>query len=310
LADSRILEGKKVMVSFLGLSGREPPAASPQKKGIDPGQFKTLLEFFPIGKKLSYCPEFKEEIVFDTLIVAYCVNGYFVYSGDAIDRDSEGNPTAFRPEDKGIRIPVSGLKLLQLLVPDTTSLETTLDYQRRALIGRGRQFIKGNSITLISKAGTRGMSTVDTEVAKQFILPDGPYANTKMIFLSPVMNTLQVTDQRKKARARTSVPVRLTLPDGTVLGTFLVADISDGALRIRGIDRNTPMPTMNPGDEVILDINLVEAERHYMLKGSVFRRSSETCIIQLTGLFRDGRFGSPSALDLLELKAVLLNSGE
>lgn len=298
------------MVSFLGLSGREPPAASPQKKGVDPGKLKTLLEFFPIGKMLSYCPEFKEDIVFDTLIVAYCVNGNFVYSGDAIDHDAEGTPTEFRPEEKGIRIPVSELKLFQLLVPDTTSLETKLDYQRRALIGRGRQFIKGNSITLTSKAGTRGITTIDTEVVKQFVLADGPYANTKMILLLPEMNTLHVTDQRKRARARTSVPVRLTLPDGRALGTFLVADISDGAVRIRGSDRATPIPALNPGDEVILDINLVEAERHYMLKGSVFRRSSETCIIQLMGLFRDGRFDHLSTLDHLELKAGLLNYGK
>ena len=153
--------------------------ASPRK--FDLNKLKTLIDFFPIGKKLSYCPEYKKEIVFDTLVVAYCVNGSFVYSGESIDRDSEGFPTMFHTDENEERIPVSRIKLLQLLVPDTTELELKLDYARRALIGRGRQFIKGNSISLISKAGTRGVSTIDTEVAKNFILKDGPYANTQMI---------------------------------------------------------------------------------------------------------------------------------
>ena len=298
------------MISFLGISGGEPSSGSVSPRKINPGQLRTLIDFFPIGKKLSYCPEFKREIVFDTLVVAYCVNGKFVYSGEAIDRDSEGLPAIFRTGENGEQIPVSRLKLFQILVPDTTELEMKLDYQRRALIGRGKQFIRGNSITLISKGGTRGVSTVDTEVAKQFVLPDGPYANTQMILLSPDLNTLAVTDQRKKARAKTSVPVRLSLPKGKLPGSYMIADISEGAMRIRARDRETSMPVMNQGDEVILDIDLGETERRYTIKGSVFRRSTETCIVQLDGLFEDGRFRSFSPLDLLELKAGLLNYGE
>ena len=53
-------------------------------------RIRTLIEFFPIGKKLRYYPEFKQDIVFDTLILAYCVNGHYVYSSDSIDRDAEG----------------------------------------------------------------------------------------------------------------------------------------------------------------------------------------------------------------------------
>ena len=282
--------------------------ASPRK--FDLNKLKTLIDFFPIGKKLSYCPEYKKEIVFDTLVVAYCVNGSFVYSGEAIDRDSEGFPTMFHAGENEERIPVSRIKLLQLLVPDTTELELKLDYARRALIGRGRQFIKGNSISLISKAGTRGVSTIDTEVAKNFILKDGPYANTQMILLTPELHTLAVTDQRKKARAKTSVPVRVSLADERLSGSYTIADISDGAVRIRVRDRDTTMPEMSPGDEVFLDIDLGESERHYTIKGSVFRRSAETCIVQLGGLLHDGRFASFSPLDLLELKAGLLNYGD
>ena len=118
-------------------------------------------------------------------------------------------------------------------------MEIKLDYQRRALIGRGRQFIKGNSISLISKAGTRGVSTVDTEVARQFVLKDGPCANTKMILLTPEVDTPFVTDQRTQARAKTCVPVRMSLFDDNLSGFHPISDMSDSAMRLRVRDRDT-----------------------------------------------------------------------
>lgn len=268
------------------------------------------MDFFPIGKKLSYCPEFKKEIVFDTILVGYCVNGNFVYSGESVDRDSEGHPTVFRAGEGQEQTPVARVTLFQLAVPDTTDLETKLDYQRRALIGRGRQFIKGNSISLISKAGMRGVSTVDTEVAKQVILKDGPYAHTRMILLTPELDTLVVTDQRREARAKTCVPVRVSFFDDKLSVICTVSDMSDSAVRIRVRDRDTTMPAMNRGDEVMLDIDLGEAERRYTIKGVVFRRSADSCIIMLEGLFSEGKLSAFSPLDSLALKAGLLNYGE
>jgi hypothetical protein len=102
----------------------------------------------------------------------------------------------------------------------------------------------------------------------------------------------------------------MSSPQGKSPGSYLIADISDGAVRIRGRDRETTMPAMKPGDEVILDIDLGESERHYTIKGQIFRRSNETCIVQLEALFEDGRLRHLSPLDLLELKAGLLNYGE
>lgn len=295
--------------SFLGISGGGSPSGNAPEENVNLEQLKTLIDFFPIGKKLSYCPEFKKEIVFDTLVIAYCVNGNFVYSGEAIERDSNGYPKLFHTGGNEERIPVSRLKLFQLLVPDTTELEMKLDYQRRALIGRGRQFIKGNSITLISKAGAKGMSTVDTEVVKQIVLKDGPYTNAKMILLSPELGSLLVTDQRKKARTKISVPVRVSLPAGKLSDYYIIADMSDNSVRLRG-SLNATLPAMKPGDEVILDIDLGKVERHYTLKGVVFRRSSETCVIELEGLINEGKLDRFSQLDLLELKAGLLNYSE
>lgn len=293
--------------TFGSSADKAPSSASAAPTRLELERIKTLIEFFPIGKKLRYYPEFKQEIIFDTLVVAYCVNGEFIYSGDAIEHDAEGFPTAFRCGESHKRTPVSALKVFQLLVPDTSDLEMKLDYQRRALIGRGKQFNKGNYISLISNAGGRGVSTVDTEVAKKIVLPDGPYAQSTMILLTPELRTLAVTDQRKKARTKVSAPVVVSIPSGGFQGPCTIIDISDRGVRIRVRDRGTSLPLLQGGDEVIIDVHLGEAEKHYLIKGSVIRGGGETCVVQLDGQFRDGRFSNFTPLDLLELKAGLIS---
>lgn len=299
-----------MLKSFLGKSfGAEAdkPLLAATSDSVDVARLRMLLEFFPIGKKLRYCPEFKKEIVFDTLLVGYCMNGRFVYSGDSIQRDAAGAPTAFRSHENEPWVPVSSLKLFQMLVPDTTDLEKTLDYHRRALIGRGRQFNKGNYISLTANAGAKGVSSLDTEVAKQIVLADGPYAQTRMILLTPEWKTLIVTDQRRKARAKTCAPVMLSVAGARLAGPCTVVDMSDDAMRIRVRDRESPLPAMNAGDGVTLDIDLGDGEHRYRIQGVVYRRSPETCVIRIEGALSEGKLTRFDPLALLELKAALLN---
>ena len=277
---------------------------------VDLDRVRTLMAFFPIGKKLRYYPEFNKDIVLDTLIVAYCVNGHFVYSQESIESDSEGRPKVFRCAENEVRIAASALRLFQLLVPDTSDLEKKLDYLRRAQISRHGQFSKGNYISLMSNAGVKGVSTVDTEVAKQVILQDGPYAHMNMVLLTPELGTLSVTDQRRKSRTRTNVPVNVFLPAENFSGRSTIVDISDAELRIRLDEQGQNLPPVHKGDAMIVDIKLGEAERHYSVKGSVIRRTTETCVIHLDGQMREGRLQPFSPLDLLELKAGLLNYGK
>lgn len=300
-----------MLKAFLGKRGRAAaePAEKPPVRSIEPDHLKTLIEFFPIGKKLRYYPEFKKEIVFDTLMVAYAVNGEFVYSSESVERDANGYPLAFRTGEDGMRTPVSQLRLFQIVVPDTSDLERQLDYHRRAELGRGKQFNKGNYISLISNSGARGMATVDTEVAKPLLLNSGPYAHTRMILLTPEFSSLNVSDQRRKPRTNTCAPVVLCLPGGGLSGPCVIADISDDAVRVRVRDREVPLPPMAAGAEVTLDVDLGDAGRRYLLAGRVLRRASDACVIHLEGLFEGGRFKKFGPLDLLEIKAGLLNYG-
>lgn len=275
-----------------------------------PEELRQIVEYFPIGKKIRYSPEYKKEIILDTLVVAYCIDGEFIYSWDAIEFDDQGTPTTFLVGPKAQRIDVARVGEFQLLVPDTSDQEKTLDYQRRAMIGRNRQFHKGNAIALISNAGVLGVSTLETEVDKHFVLKDGPYAQSAMVLLTPRLDTLTVTDQRGTHRARIDVPVTMTIQE-RLRGPGVIVDISDVALRIR-VREGHVMPPMGRGDDVTLDIDFggETEERLVRIKAAVIRRSGEACVVRIVAHFKERRFVPLGPLDLLELKAGLINYGK
>jgi hypothetical protein len=276
-------------------------SAEPREK-LDLNQLKVLIEFFPIGRKLRYYPEFNKDIVLDTLIVAYSINDHFLYSMDLVETDQDDLPVAFRINCGKTRLP-AGRANFQLLVPDTSDLEMKLDYMRRAQISRHGQFSVGNNISLISNAGMKGISTLDTEVAKQLVLRDGPYAHRNMILLTPEFDTLSVSDQRKKPRTRINVPATLLVPEEAYSGPCTIIDVSDAELRLRWGGHG---PNLREGGVMNLDLYLGKEQR-YLITGLVFRRTVGTCVVKLKGQTREERFHPFSSLDLLELKAGLLN---
>lgn len=301
---------KKLLEGIGGYGGGDQQAASsPPRSAFDPDELKTFASFFPIGKKLRYYPEFKKDIIFDTVLVAYCVDGEFIYSCDHVVFDSEGNLEAFLLGDGSTRRSVTVVKRLQVLVPDTSDQELSLDYNRRAAIGRNRQFNKGNYISLQSNGGALGQATMDTEVAKRIVLPDGPYANVDMVLLTPELDSIDVIDQRGKHRTKTCVPVTMAVADNRLHGPCTIIDVSDGGVRIRVRDGAT-MPEMDKGTEAILEVSFGEREPPYQIKGVVIRRSPEACVVSLDALMKDGRFASFSQLDRVELKSRLLNFGK
>lgn len=282
-----------------------------RRRELDIDQIKTLIEYFPIGKRLRYYPEYKKEIVFDTLLVGYGVNGHFLYSWEAIEFDAHGKLVAFRLDDSGKRLLAGELELFQMLIPDTSHLENTLDYDRRAQLGgRGRQFNRGNMISLISSSGAQGLSVVDTEVDKKSMLRDGPYAHSEMVIVTPELDSLTVSDQRRLARAKILVPVRLSTAERALIGPCTLVDMSESAVRVRVRDGET-LPVMQKGQDITLYIDIGEEENTYRIKGSVIRRSSESCVIKLQGCLQEnGTFRNFAPLELMEIKARLLNYGK
>lgn len=279
-----------------------------QKTGIDTAKLKFLTEFFPIGKELRYYPDQQLVVALDTIVVAYRVNDHFIYSRNAIKSDSNGNPSTLAIGAENIELPVDQIQQLHLLVPDTSDMEGSLDYDRRVIIGRS-QFLKGNVISLMASAGARGVATLRTQVMEQLTIKDGPYANSKMVLLNPELDSFSIADQLHKSRGKTHVPVDLYLKKDAPPYPCVLSDFSESSVGLRASENQHTMPPMEQDDVVTVVINLGEAAKTYTIKGRVMRRSSNSCVIRLEELFKNHEFSHFNQLDSLKLKTSLMNFG-
>lgn len=273
---------------------------------LDGDMMKMLGEHFPIGKKVRYYPEFQRDIVFHTIIIAWRVNEHYVYSREAIQRDGDGMPVAFLVGEKKTRLPLDKVRRLQLMVPDTTDMERSLDYARRATLGRNGQFVRGNTITLIADTCRNGIPSVDTLVDSRLRMKDGPYSDNQMILLRPDLDTLQIADQRLKARVQSRIPVSLYLKEDAPPVGCTLGDFSDVSLRLKAAPGQA-MPALKISDKVVVVINLGDAASTYRVKGTVFRATADACVIKLKQLYKDGDFSPIKTMDVLEIKTGLLN---
>ncbi|MBX3647483.1 MAG: hypothetical protein KF853_11255 [Rhodocyclaceae bacterium] len=290
-------------------SNPRPPDGRDEAKGreIDGERLRMLAEHFPIGKKIRYFPEFQRDIVFHTIIIAWRVNDHFIYSREAVEKDGEGMPTAFIVGEKKTRLPLAKVRRLQLMVPDTTDMERSLDYVRRAALGPNGQFVRGNAITLISDTCHRGIPSVDTQVDIRLRMKDGPYADNQMVLLRPELETLMIADQRQKARVPSHVPVSLYLKDDAPPVGCILGDFSDVSLRLLASPGQQALPPMKANDKVVVILNLGDAASIYRIRGSVLRTAADACVIKLKQLYKDGDFSPIKTMDILEIKTGLLN---
>lgn len=281
-------------------------ASAAETSAFSAERLKMLTDCFPIGKKVRYYPEYQREIDFQTIVLAYRVNDQFVYSRDAVETDAEGRPIAFRTAERSV-VTVSRLAKLQFLLPDTSDMERTLDYFTRAEIGSGGQFRLGNTITLVGDTVGRAIPTVDSSVDRRLTLRTGPFADSPTVLVSPELETLVMADQRQKQRVVTEIPAYLHLTADGAPFHCMLNDFSDVSLRLVALDAGRPMPELESERRVVVEFSAGEAQSAYRLRGKVFRRTEEFCVIDIEHLYRNGDFGKIKAMDILEIKSDLLN---
>ncbi|MBC3882000.1 hypothetical protein H8K35_10075 [Undibacterium sp. LX40W] len=302
----------KTLLSIAFKSDEKPHIVMDESSAIDQrfAWLRPVIELFPLGRKQRYYPGYKSDIVFDTMVIAYRVNGHFIYSMNAIDNNAEGDPAFFKIGANGERLHVSQLQNFELVVPDTSDLERHLDYERRAALGRGRQFEVGNTISLLSSQAGRGASVVDTVVNERIALDHGPYAHQNMICLMPNLETMSITDQRGKSRVKTDVPVLLAEPNGPWLGAWKIIDVSDQAIRVQlqgDAEEHHDAFVLPVHSEVSVMVQVAKTEQQFQLKGYVMRRFPKARVIRLSMILKDERYQNFGPFDLVELKAALLN---
>lgn len=281
-------------------------AESGEEPAFDRDKLKLLVDYFPIGMKLRYYPEYQREIVFDTIIIAYRVNDQFIYSRDAVLLDAEGFPKGFRISGNKM-LPVTALQKLQLLLPDTTEAEKTLSYVTRAELGRGGQFRIGNAVTLFVETDNRGIPTMDTMVDRRQIMNTGPFADSPTILVTPEFDSLMLADKRRKQRVEAAIGADLYLSVGGAPYSCVLGDFSEHSLRLRAGDYGPPMPAMDVGAVVVVEFMLGEGGTICRLRGTVFRRTDQFCVLDIEQVYKFGDFEKIHAMDVMEITTTLLN---
>lgn len=275
--------------------------------GLEPESMRMLCVHFPIGKKVRYFPEYQQDIVFQTIAIAYRVNDHYIYSREAVLWDSAGLPVGFQVGEKDTVLTLDRVKKFRVMVPDTTDMERSLDYVRRASLGRNGQFVRGNAITLTADTFRGGIPTLETQVDSRFEPKDGPYMGNQMVLLRPDLDTLRIVDQRTKPRLPGALPVSLYLREDELPHDCVLGDFSDMSLRLKIAPSMKAMPAMQTGDTVVVAFSFGDAASTYRIRGSVFRAKSDSCVINLKQIWKDGEFSTIKVMDILEIKTALLN---
>lgn len=290
------------------LHDAEPPARHRTTAGFDHEKLTLLFSHFPIGRRLRYYPEYLREATLETLVIGYSVNGQFVYANDKIMFNPDSGLTGFQVAGNKA-LPAANLDKVFILVPDTSEQERRLDYLTRAELGHSGQFGRGKSITLVAQSGSHCITTLDTTVSRRQVLKDGPYINDAIVLLDPDLSSLAVADKRKELRVPAAVGAKLRYgKDSAYLCNCMLHDFSESSLRLQSASPEQAMPALRSNETVVVEFALAEKESPYRFRGKVLRSDGTTCVIHTEQRYVDSNFRSISLMDVLEVKARLLNN--
>ncbi|MEW6429302.1 MAG: PilZ domain-containing protein [Thermodesulfobacteriota bacterium] len=310
----------KFLNRITGRTGASPTLSSEESAniGLSLKAMAQVMEHFPIGTRLQYYPEYQKETKIDTIIVAYVVNDFVVYSNRDI-QFAETGPEArtMRITQKGNDLPLDRVFSFDVLIPHIERKE--IDYARSRENNaaevvvptekNANDFKRGNSITLFCRnARAKGILQVDTEVKKSVVFNSGLYAKRKLVLLTPALESFECVDLRRFNRINTEIPAEIYLESKRTKGECLLQDFSERFVRVEiAKAHRTLHHSLEEGSSVALRISAsLNGDQEMVLRGTVYRKRKENVVISLQNLLKQGRFQAIDELDELFIKAAML----
>ncbi|MBI5461067.1 MAG: PilZ domain-containing protein [Gammaproteobacteria bacterium] len=268
---------------------------------VDSGHACAVLQHFPIGTTVHYYPEFKKNIVLETVIIGYMVNKIPVFSAQEITCEGEGAGArlSIRHERKATR-----LTSLSIIIPAENRGIGHLDYIRREELDRVGGLTVGNNITLMAQVNQGKTPVVQTTVNKNTKVKDSPYADVLVAILDIDVTSLLLADQRAQARLQVQLPVQIQLENEAPLPCTM-ADFSERSVRLRAGEDGWPADIV-AGGHLSLVFRLPGRDSDTVLRGEIYRVDYIDLVLMLEEIQRDGRFRRLEVIDVLETKAKLL----
>ncbi len=270
---------------------------------LQPGQLREFMRRFAIGSKIRYYPEYQEDIILDSVILAYLVNGYLIYSSQDLDGNGDTS-LVLKRDGEGIRL--DPIKQCSIVIPAASRGEHQLDYQRRDTLKQTGDLAIGNTITLLGQQQQGQVAVVETVVSKRTKLKEGHYANQEVAILRLDSDSFILTDQRASQRLQIHFPAAIELPKDPQSHPCTLLDFSDHALRI-DLDGFDPEHKLIAKDKpLILKLSLPGVNTPYRLKGYTLRRKGDEIVMIINAIGRNDDFLTIHAMDILEIKSKLL----
>lgn len=281
------------------------------RRRLDYERIVEIMECFPIGGKVRYYPDFRKDIVMDSLIIAYGINNYLVYTQNDIHIERKENaPPHILLDDNWKDVSVDELYSFCFVIPDVGISDKNLDYISKAALKNGGWFQRGEQFTLMSLFTHKGVPHVDARIRKNVLLKEGYYANHSVVVMEVLPDTLSHVDQRQHYRIKTNVPVVLYLSENGEPYECLLVDFTESSLKLRVDMHEKLFHHLERRRNVIVAVDLPAQMRSFILKGKVLRLDEEHVVLSLKSRLVNKQFEDIDLLGAIDLKACLLQHPE
>jgi len=266
-----------------------------------------VIRHFEIGQRVSFFPEYKEELTLDTIVVGYMINDYTIHSAAEISIETHDDGLHLIITAKGERFDLSEVTKFAVLVPAESHEEDKLDFNSKLELHRIGLFRTGNSITLVSQTHAHLTPSIESQANRTQELHEGIYAGLKVAILNVLVNTLELKERRKHQRVSTHIPVTLHALNSDKRYRCTLLDFSESGARL-GIDIDSKISVITQiGRTLVLEVPLPEFEQFYVLQGSIQKLSNNSLVMQLDKIVKNGALRPLGMIDALGIKGILLN---
>jgi hypothetical protein len=286
----------------------DPQGNTDVEKGpLSIAKLTELFRYFPLGEKIRYYPEYQKEGALETLVLGYAVNEQLIFSPVDIRCQQDGDRDVLRLTVDGHERLVDEVENFSLLIPFNQEDENKRDYGRRAELGPRGPFRRRNTITLLACSTGGTLSYLDTEVRKILPLNSGIYAGHEVVVLDVLPSSLKLTDQRQHYRLQTELPAILTIRDGETHECTML-DFSEESVRLQFAEVTADIAALTEFRRLKLEFIVgVEGNgKSYALDGVMYRKADDRLVMKLQGIYKDGKTHSLGLVDILDIKASLL----
>ncbi len=267
---------------------------------LDSPRLCQLLPYFPIGSNIKYSPEYRQEIILDTLIIAYLINSDLIYSNNKITTTDNDHTLVLNGT------PVDEINSFAILIPTVGRNKAALDYAQKEILEQSGGLARGNNITLIGQQRAGEIPYLDTVVKKYARLKDGHFNKTQVAILNVDPNLLELKDQRNQARLAAKIPALVQTRLYSEKHQCTLINFSGQTVRICCDDNKIIPMSCEKGEIITLTFNLPTSTTPNTMKGRVVKIDGPALIVELEEILINQQFEKITTLDILEIKTKLL----